>query len=286
MPTIDRQAIANAEQTQNRKQIMVINKDAAFTTASNTVSTFWDSTGLPGGAGAYTGVAYTGYQITATSAGAAFFQNAPTNHKNFLRKAKLNVGPVPGTLIILDRLLYFPGIDHATLGTTAMVYSPGLPRYTTGDGVMAFLEVTTALNAVAHTVAINYTDSAGNPGNSTSAITPIASSAQRRVPYTGIYFPLATGDKGIRDVASVTVASGGAPTGTSALVLAKPLAEIPLRKLGDSGFFRGETRLLEEEIDLPYLENGACLMFLICNGISVASPILWGTLEAFTGKTA
>jgi len=276
MPVIDRDYIANALTVSNYGQRITFSKSVPSNTVANTYTTLWDSTGIPA-AGGYSGTTYQGQQVTSSTTGALSFTNATSPRKLFLLGGYGNTptASANGTLIILDRLLYHPGINHATTGTTAMTGGSSLPRYTTGAGVMMFLEVTTGLNATAHTIAFSYTDSAGNPGNSTTAITPIASSAARRIPYAGLYIPLAAGDTGVRSVESVTVTGAGA-TGTSALVLAKPIATLPLASVGVQGKFD----LLKDELDLPQITNNAALMFIVVSPSGATTPSYIGGLRA------
>lgn len=277
MAYIDRDYIINALTVSGYGQRQTFTKLMATNTVANTYSTLWDSDGIPV-AGAYAGAAYTAVQCTSATTGAFSLTNA-TSPRNLFALGASGWTPTAsgtGTIIVLDRLLQYDGINHATIGTTAMTNGVSLPRYTTGAGVMAFLEVTAALNAVAHTVQLTYTNQAGNSGNTTTAITPTASSAIRRVPYTGLYFPLASGDSGVRSVQNVIVASGGAPTGTSSLILAKPLFEIPLPDVGVCGKYDA----LFDEVDLPRLYDNHCLMFMVCSGGAATTPRYSGRLRA------
>ena len=277
MAYIDRDAIINALTVSGYGQRQTFTKVMATNTVANTYTTLWDSGGIPV-AGAYGGAAYTAVQCTSATTGAFALTNA-TSPRNLFATGATGwsvTSASTGTILVLDRLLQYDGINHATVGTTAMTNGVALPRYTTGAGVMAFLEVTTGLNATAHTVQLTYTDQSGASGNVTTAITPTASSAVRRVPYTGLYFPLASGDTGIRSVQNVIVASGGAPTGTSSVILAKPICEIPIPDVGVCGKYDA----LLEEIDLPELYDDHCLMFLVCSNAAATTPRYTGKLRA------
>lgn len=276
MPVIDRDYIANALTVSNFGQRRTFSKAIPTNTIANTYSTLWDSTGIPA-AGAYTGSAYTAVQVTSATTGAFSFTD-PTSPRNLFLLGGDCFTPTAsntGTLIVLDRLLYYPGINHATTGTTACTNGVALPRYTTGAGVMAFLEVTTGLNATAHTVQLTYTDSGGTGSNASTAITPIASSAARRVPFAPLYFPLAAGDVGVRSVQEVIVTGGGA-TGTSALVLAKEICRIPISAVGVTA----KVDLLKDELDLPELADGAALMFLYVSSAGATTPSFCGNFRA------
>jgi hypothetical protein len=276
MAYITRDSIINALTVSDYGQRRVFTKAMPTNSVANTFSTLWDSDGIPV-AGAYGGAAYTAVQCTSATTGAFSFTN-PTSPRNLFclgASAWSVTANSYGSIIVLDRLLQYDGINHATVGTTNMTNGVTLPRYTTGAGVMAFLEVTTVLNATAHTVQLTYTDQSGNSGNTTTAITPTASSAVRRVPYTGLYFPLASGDTGIRSVQNVIIASGGAPTGTSSLILAKPLFEIPLYDIAVKERYEAMT----EELDLPELYDDHCLMFLIASNSAATTPKYVGRMR-------
>ena len=276
MPVIDRDYIANALTVSGYGQRRSFSKTMATNTVANTFTTLWDSDGIPS-AGNYSGSTYTAAQVTSATAGAFSFTDATAPRNLFLLggDATSNTASNTGTLIVLDRLLYYPGVNHATAGTTGMTNGVSLPRSTTGVGVMAFLEVTTVLNATAHTVQLTYTDSGNTSGNVTTAITPIASSAIRRVPYAGLYFPLAAGDVGVKSVQNVIVTGGGA-TGTSAVVLAKEICRIPLVNVG----VNNKIDLLKEELDLPEIEDGAALMFILVTPAAATTPNINGKFRA------
>ena len=285
MPTVNRQAIANAEQVQGRNNLALISKAFRTSVSAQTV-TQWTATGIPGTGVNTGGVAYTGAQLTSATTGALAFGDAPASHKRFLRSIQLCTNATTdGVITVLDRLVQFPGIDHATIGTTGIVYDPGLPRYTTGAGVMAFLEVTTGLNAVAHTISISYTNQAGTSGRTSVAITPTASAGADRVPHLPIYLPFQSGDTGIKNVASVTIASAGAPTGTSCLVLAKPICHIHIA--GDrNALEKGSSDFLNLNFDLPEIQNGAALMMLFTAQTSIANPAFRGHAKSFVVQTS
>ena len=277
MAYIDRDAIINALTVSDYGQRRIFSKAMPTNSVANTYSTLWDSDGIPV-AGTYAGVAYAANQITSSTTGAFSFTNATSPRRLFMLGAD-SFSPTAvsaGSIIILDRLLQVDGINHATIGTTAFTGTTTLPRYTTGAGVMAFLEVTTGLNAVAHTVQLTYTNQAGTGSRTTTAITPIASSAARRVPYAPLYFPLQSGDTGIRSITNVIVASGGAPTGTSSLVLAKPICAISMYDIAVKGFWEA----LSSEVDLPQLPDNHCLMFLVCSQGAATTPKYLGMLRA------
>jgi len=99
-----------------------------------------------------------------------------------------------------------------------------LTRYTSGEGVMAGLTIYTAIGATATTATASYTNEAGTSGRTTQAFT-IGSSGwfqQWRL----LILPLAAGDSGVREVASVTLAASTGTAGNIGVTLFKPLIAV------------------------------------------------------------
>lgn len=165
-------------------------------------------------------------------------------------------------------------------GTFVHTITVGLPRSVTGAGVEAFSTVTTVLGTGTPTVALTYTDHAGNLGNVTptglALPTYKGSSAVGLIPYSGTgagkynpYFPLAAGDGGIRSIESINQ-SVTQFSGAVAYCLAKELASLPMSALGVAG----EREFLSMIPGLPTIEDGACLAWLLYNG--AATPAASG----------
>jgi len=132
-------------------------------------------------------------------------------------------------MIMLADLLVACGAILATTAADQTVNSTALTRYTTGAGVMACLDVTTALSNTAHTIRLkSYTDQGGTGGADTGAINSVAAAADGRVlpNVAGPFFHLAAGDYGLRSVE--TFACGTAlVAGAFALNLYFPLCYVP-----------------------------------------------------------
>jgi hypothetical protein len=271
-------ALVYARSSLGYGQDLYFNKVTAFSPgAAGQNWTLWAAPGLPA-AGVYTGSAETAAQATDATTGGIGFTNAGTGRNLFAHSLSALCTSGTGTLILWDRLLYYPGLSHAP-ATLTMTNGVALPRYTTGAGVYAFLEVTTTLGANAHTCTLTYTDQSGNAGASTGAQTIIVSSAAERIPHAFRYFPLASGDTGIRSVQSVVFAGAGA-TGTSALVLAKPLAVVPL---GTASIASVQDLLRGPQIALPEINDDACLMWTWHAASAGTTPTIDGTI--FTAES-
>jgi hypothetical protein len=189
---------------------------------------------------------------------------------------------VPGQLMLVDLCGYWPGINMNLATAQTLSGTPSL-RYTNGNGVRAFLTIRTTSGATAHNVNISYTDQAGNTGNTlpvtvactASAITPHITHSGTAASNYGPFLPLANGDFGIRNVASVTI-SAASGAGTAALVLAKPIMTIPLMAVS----IASERDFVNSLPSLPEIKDGACLTWLYFAGAATAANSnFYGSLE-------
>ena len=188
----------------------------------------------------------------------------------------------PAQLMLVDLCGYWPGISMNSAVAQTLSGTPSL-RYTNGEGVRAFLTIRTSSGATAHNININYTDQSGNTGNTlpvtvactASAITPHITHSGTAANNYGPFLPLANGDTGIRNVASVTL-SAASGAGTAALVLAKPIMTIPLMAQS----IASERDFINSLPSLPEIKDGACLTWLYFSGAAVAaSSNFYGSLE-------
>lgn len=152
------------------------------------------------------------------------------------------------TIMLYDRLVSISGISLVGTGNKN-VGSATLPRYTTGEGVEVWLEVTTATTTTAAIISMNsYTDESGN-GTSAGGSLTFPAAATRLSSFVGP-MPLATGDYGVRSVETVNVSTAAA-AGVVNVVLIKPLAYI-----STATYLARNTDLVGT---LPRLYNGATL---------------------------
>jgi hypothetical protein len=158
--------------------------------------------------------------------------------------------------MIADRLVAVSGISLAT-ATTVTVSSTTLPRYTSGLGVQAWLEITTALSTTAPIVNLaSYSDDTGGTGLVGSSITaPTATLAAGNMIGP---LPLASAGSsaGVKAVSTLTVGTAAA-TGVCNLVLLKPLCYLSL----PFGTWV-ERDLVVQSAALPRIFDGACLMMM------------------------
>jgi hypothetical protein len=189
---------------------------------------------------------------------------------------------VPGTLMLVDVQGYWNGIDMNATGAQALSGTPTL-RYANGAGLRMFLAARATTGATAHNISYSYTNQAGTAGK-TNPVT-VAATASAIVPHIvhsgvaannyGPFLPMASGDTGIQNVASVTLSAASGTASTAALVLCRPLAQITLSVAG----LMTEKDLLNQIPSLPRIIDGACLGFLWGAGAATAAA------TTFAGST-
>lgn len=135
---------------------------------------------------------------------------------------QINMAILVDLLVAAGTISCNSGSSPYTITTTA------LTRYTSGAGVMATFEVTTALSATADNLTISaYHNQAAASGHATGAIALTTSAiVGRLLPIaTGPFIQLQSGDYGIQSVETITMS--GANTGVLALHLYYPLCFVP-----------------------------------------------------------
>lgn len=130
------------------------------------------------------------------------------------------------SLILIDRLSHQGGLSGmATAIQTTNLPTAALPRYTDGAGVMAALEIYTAIGATAGTITASYTNQAGIAGR-TSKPVAIGTSSDNAIGRF-IPIPLQDDDTGVRSVESVTPSASTGTAGNYGVTLYRPLMLIP-----------------------------------------------------------
>jgi len=208
-------------------------------------------------------------------------------------KHGLNVGAmsavataVPGVLMLVDMQGYYPGINMNVGTAQTLVGSPTL-RYTDGVGVRPYLVVTATTGATAHNLSLSYTNSAGTAGRAlpvtvsatASAITPHITHSGTAANNYCPFLPLAGGDLGVRSVQTITL-SAASGAGTAALVLARPILQLPITTVS----ILSERDLVNQLPSMPRIMDGACLTWLYFAGAATAANTnFYGHLESAWG---
>lgn len=122
-------------------------------------------------------------------------------------------------MMVYDRLV---GVGGMTLDSTGSktVNSAALTRYTDGVGVIPCLEVTVAGTGAMTLSMDSYTDHLGNTGHAGPSVsTATATTAGQLIP-----LPVASGDLGVRAIATINISATTLTAGSAAnLVLLKPV---------------------------------------------------------------
>lgn len=175
---------------------------------------------------------------------------------------------VQGTIFVFDRLSHQGGLSGITAGAqTTNLPTAALTRYTSGVGVMAFLEIYSAVGATGTTVTVSYTNQAGTAGQ-TSQAAAFGATGFLAVGQL-IRISPSNSDTGIRSVENVNLVATTGTTGNFGVTLAKPILAIPFPTPSqimsmDSLFTVGA---------LPDLANGACIFYGV-HATSTASGVL------------
>lgn len=200
---------------------------ASFTSVGNTWLTTFRATGIPT-VGTYSAIP-TGTTLNRANVGAlSLGMTSPTGgNSKYLYSLGFGSSSQLNMAMVVDQLWAGSTIS-ANLNTAQTVSSAALTRYTTGAGVMVAFDVTTPLGATPSNITISYTNQAGTSGQtSTSAALTASAIAQRIQPSAQMpVLPLASGDSGVRAIASVTL-SAAMGSGVLAALLYKPLIMLP-----------------------------------------------------------
>lgn len=244
------------------------------------------------GAGIPTYNAYVGGQLESTAlvgtANKSIYPGAPaaSGQKKYLwgAGASTAAAAVPATLMCADYLMFYPLVDGDNTDLQETITVNTLPRYASGDGVMAAIVCTTPMTGNA-TLVMSYTNQAGVSGRTSSStiifsttVGNICSSSNTSAAAGSVspFLPLQSGDTGIRSIESFTLASPSG--GLFSVVLVKPLANILLR---EQNVYR-EIQFFKEMSVLPEIQNGAFLNFFALCG-TTTSLTLRGELQFIWG---
>lgn len=175
----------------------------------------------------------------------------------------------PWYLMAVDLVGYVPlsGANVSTTGTktVTMTALSGSHRYPNGEGLRMFVAADTALGANAPTCIVNYLDTGGNAG-ATTTFTSTASLGIGHLLNSGAaankynpFLPLAAGDTGVSDIVSLVWAGTAHASGAVVIGLCKPLWTIPVPATG----LYTKVDFLNAFPSLPRIKDGANIQFLL-----------------------
>lgn len=181
---------------------------------------------------------------------------------------------VPAVLQLVDVQGYYPGVNM-NLATAQTLLGTPAHRYTDGAGCRLFLAARATTGATAHNLALSYTNSASVAARAlpvtvsctASAIVPHIVHSGTAANNYGPFLPMASGDVGVKSVQTVTLSAASGTASTAALVLARPLASIPL----SIAALMTEKDFWNQLPSAPQIKDGACLGFLLGSGAAIAA---------------
>lgn len=179
----------------------------------------------------------------------------------------------PWYVMAIDLVGFVPlsGTNVSTTGTKtvsmtalAATGSKG-DRYPNGQGLRMFVAADTALGANAPTCIVNYLDTGGNAG-ATTTFTSTASMGVGQLLNTGAaankynpFLPLAAGDTGVSDIVSLVWAGTAHASGTVIIGLCKPLWTIPVPATG----LYNKVDFVNSLPSMRQIPDGANIQFLL-----------------------
>jgi hypothetical protein len=213
--------------------------------------------------------------------------NSESKHVFFASAMSAVTTGVPGYLMLVDLQGYWADIS-GTIATTQNLTGTPSPRYANGEGCFLYSVTTTATGTGTPTYAVSYTNSAGTTGRSlpisvvAAASTPVGyiHNSTTAANGGGVFLPLAGGDTGVANVASVTFTNAHATAARFALCLAKPLLSVPLGVVNNIN----ERDFMTQFPSLPEVKNDACLVWLYFPGAATAANTnFYGSMEFVWG---
>ena len=175
----------------------------------------------------------------------------------------------PWFIMAVDDVGYvkLSGTNVSTTGTkTVTMTALGAgARYPNGEGLRMYMSALGALGANAPTCIVNYLDTAGNAG-ATTTFTSTASATSGSLINTGAaankynpFLPLAAGDTGVSDIVSVVWSGTAHASGTVILHLVKPLWTIPVPATG----LYNKVDFVNALPSFPKIPDGANIRFIM-----------------------
>ena len=195
--------------------------------------------------------------------------------KHFLTAGAIAVAAAgaPWYVMAIDLVGFVPlsGTNVSTTGTKTVTMtaisntSSTGDRYPNGQGLRLFVAADTAMGANAPTCVINYLDTGGASG-ATTTFTSTASMGIGQLLNTGAaankynpFLPLAAGDTGVSDIVSLVWSGTAHASGTCIIGLCKPLWTIPIPATG----LYSKMDFVNSLPSMRQIKDGANIQFLL-----------------------
>lgn len=179
-----------------------------------------------------------------------------------------------GAFMLVDRLTHCSGLN-ATLNTEQAIGSVSLPRYTSGVGVMAAIEVYTLIGGSTTTGTLKYNNAAGTPvANLVSYQFGIGGNSGQQA-QSIIPIGLASGDNGVTKAQSVTLTATTGTAGDFGVTLFKPLLLLNAAPFTDT---KTVDMIVGMACQCAAVQTSACLTWLSL-GYTTTAPSITGVLK-------
>lgn len=190
---------------------------------------------------------------------------------NPLRVGRFEMGSATSAgavFILCDRLSHQGGLNGTTTGAqTTNLATAALTRYTSGAGVMAALEIYTAVGATTVDATVSYTNTTPTSGRTSKAIAfggTGYSTAARILPIA-----LQPGDTGVTSVESVTLSASTLTVGNFGVTLFRPLIAFPYPV--NVGLNLTYDPMVNLGACMPQIQSNACLFWIMCSNTGTGS---------------
>ena len=245
---------------------------AATATVAGRWSSLWRYEGTAGGAGAIPSAVAT---CTSATQGALLpFADPGGSRTKWLTHAMASSTQI-GTLVLYDRLLQggaYSGTNTGAQTVQGTGPTPPLSRNTSGVGNVMFVEIHTAIGSSGTTITAVYTNQAGTGSRTTTAVA-IGGTGLNEATRV-IMLPLQAGDSGVQVCKEVQLAGTTGTAGSFSLVIARPLAFLPIGIAGMTAWRDFVTGMP----GIPAVEAASCLSLLwLANGTT--APEVTGALS-------
>lgn len=182
-------------------------------------------------------------------------------------------------IVLLDVLLYYPFVNGDSIDFQSLDNTQSLPRYATGEGVYAMIQMQTPGTSTRTSCDLLYTNHkgvAGQVGKNSVVGSPTIgriinlAGNSSSVTTTAFFCDMANGDLGIRSIQNIQF--GASIGGYVCIALVKPIAQISIFEqstFSERNFFR-------EGGILPEIKNDAAINFIFSqsNGAGTMAPIV------------
>lgn len=255
-----------------------------------------------GGAGSIPAATFGGTEATFTATDNTWTEGAipigdqtdpTTKHILSMGVSLVAAAGAPWFILPIDLVGYakLTTTNVTTTGTKTITMTPisntsaNVDRYANGEGLRLFVASYAAMGANAPTMQITYTNSAGTTGRTTisgcvstaSATSGTVLNSGNAVNKYGPFLPLAAGDTGVQDIASLAWGGTAHASGSVFIGLCKPLCQaIPVPA---TGLFN-MVDFVNTLPSLPRLRNGANITFLaFATGATTSGGTFYSTFD-------